>query len=285
MLRGGAPVFFRKRARRILPPYYLSLGCSLLLIRLLIGHKTGTHWDISLPVTWKGVVAHLFLVQDIYGAPQINHVFWSIAVEWQIYFLFPLLVALRTRINGLRTTVGMLVLSVVFFYLTQRTPLNGMNFPYFGLFALGMLAAEIAYSTEESWTVRRAQMPWAAILAVTLLIAAGMDMVHRRWVADYFAGSATLALLILAARSDNNPARRFLSWRPLVALGLFAYSIYLIHAPLIQVVWQYLLHPLHLGDRATFALLACPGCPLILGAAYLFYLTCERPFLNRARSS
>jgi len=287
VLKGGAALFFKKRARRILPPYYLAMGCSLLLIWLLIGQKTGTHWDSSLPVTWKGVVAHLLLVQDIYGAPQINHVFWSIAVEWQIYFVFPLLVLLWKRYDGLKTTAGMLILSAIMVYGLGKTPLQSTTYltlQYFGLFAVGMLAAEIAYSKEAVWAERRARIPWAVFLAAAILIAAFLDRHQRGWIADYFVGFATLSLLILAARSANNPIKNILSWRPFVFLGLYAYSIYLIHAPLLQVVWQYMLHPLHLGDLTTFALLALVGCPLILGGAYLFYLACERPFLTRARS-
>ncbi len=40
-LRGGAAAFFKKRARRILPAYYLGLALSLLLDSFLIGKKTG----------------------------------------------------------------------------------------------------------------------------------------------------------------------------------------------------------------------------------------------------
>ena len=50
---GGARSFFRRRARRLLPPYYASFGLSLLLIWTVIGTRTGTHWDISVPVDWR----------------------------------------------------------------------------------------------------------------------------------------------------------------------------------------------------------------------------------------
>src|SRR6266446_573435 len=46
---GGAVHFFRRRARRILPPYFAAMGLSLLPIWLLIGEKTGTHWDVITP--------------------------------------------------------------------------------------------------------------------------------------------------------------------------------------------------------------------------------------------
>lgn len=92
-LRGGAIHFFKRRAWRILPPYYFAMALSLLLIWLFINQKTGTHWDVSLPVTNKSILTHLILMQDALGDyATINHAFWSISVEWRIYFLFPLLV-------------------------------------------------------------------------------------------------------------------------------------------------------------------------------------------------
>jgi peptidoglycan/LPS O-acetylase OafA/YrhL len=76
-VRGGAVQFFQKRARRILPPYFLALVFSLLLIRLAIGRKTGMHWDNSLPVTEKAVITHLLLIQDLFRdtSAKINHAF------------------------------------------------------------------------------------------------------------------------------------------------------------------------------------------------------------------
>jgi peptidoglycan/LPS O-acetylase OafA/YrhL len=65
-LRGGAWGFFKKRARRIVPPYYFAMAFSLLLIFTLVGHPTGTHWDISLPVTWHSVLIHILLLQNFF---------------------------------------------------------------------------------------------------------------------------------------------------------------------------------------------------------------------------
>jgi peptidoglycan/LPS O-acetylase OafA/YrhL len=66
----------------------------------------------------------------------------------------------------------------------------------------------------------------------------------------------------------------------LVWIGSFSYSLYLIHAPLIQVLWQYVFHPPGPGDTATYLLLLLIGGPLIVLAAWGFWWACERPFLN-----
>ena len=64
-LRGGARRFFRRRARRILPPYYAALALSLLLLGVAVGDTTGTHWDLSVPVSREGFLANVFLVQNV----------------------------------------------------------------------------------------------------------------------------------------------------------------------------------------------------------------------------
>ncbi len=92
-----------------------------------------------------------------------------------------------------------------------------------------------------------------------------------------------MSLLIAASKNDRNKIRKFLSWQPLVFIGTFAYSIYLIHAPIIQLTWQYIFHPLHLGSRTTFLLLIIFGAPLILALSYLFFLVFERPFMTNTQ--
>ena len=56
--------------------------------------------------------------------------------------------------------------------------------------------------------------------------------------------------------------------------------MYLIHAPLLQVLWQGPFAPLQMQPLAMLAALTLLGTPLILGAAYVFFLVCERPFLR-----
>ncbi len=86
--------------------------------------------------------------------------------------------------------------------------------------------------------------------------------------------------MIAAANTEIGWLNKALSWRPLVAVGTFAYSIYLIHAPLIQVIWQYLLFPLQPHPLFRLMTLFVVGTPLIVGISYLFFLVGERPFLN-----
>lgn len=102
---------------------------------------------------------------------------------------------------------------------------------------------------------------------------------------DYFVGAWSMSLLILGSLDDGNRISKFLNYKPLVFLGTFAYSIYLIHAPLLQIFWQYVFTPLHDKPLAMFAALAIVGTPIIVGLSYLFFLLCERPFLGKGKKN
>ncbi len=301
-LAGGTLNFFWRRARRILPPYYLALGFSLLLILLAIGHPThGTRWgETSLPVTWNSILAHLLLVQDAFTQTKssINYALWSVSVEWRIYFVFPLLLALRRRWGSLTVAAAATALSYLIIFAARHTGVSsvlsletgGISPQLLGLFAIGILGADIAYGRTPVLPLLRRPLYALALLAVTTVI---MVVIPRAKVvnhaalpieyADFFVGLWALSLLVVAAGAETNWLNRLLSWRPLVFIGTFAYSIYLVHAPLIQLLWQYVFVPLQGRPESMFLALCFAGTPLIVGVSYLFFLACERPFLNRRK--
>lgn len=294
VLEGGAWSFFRRRARRLLPPYYASFALSLLLIWTLIGQRTGTHWDISVPVDWRGYTGNGLLLGDVLGGGQINHVWWSVALEWQIYLVFPLLVAswavfgaaAAGILGGLLAAAGWLFVTL----LPAAGPFQlAGSMPWFlALFTFGMLGAAVVQSgtptARKMWEWER----WHALAAILAAGVVGICAVGGRRTVfahlplmDLAVGAATTCAILASCHADSR-LRRVLGWRPLVFVGGFSYSLYLVHAPLLQVLWQYDLRPLGLGQSQTFLLLALVGVPVIVGASYLFFLAFERPFLSRA---
>ncbi len=289
-IRGGSLRFFVRRARRILPTYYLAMAFSLAMVWLFIGQKTGTIWDAALPVTGKSVLTHLLVVHDVFGdVATINYPFWSIAVEWRIYFLFPLLVLVWRKAGPVAGAVLAIVASSLLIKLFERLLGGSLFMHYLALFANGMLAASIAYASDPlSQRLRR--LPWGAITALTTAALmwiswrkTGNGEIAPEYVRDYFVGAASMSLLVMVSRSQDNWLTKLLSWRPLVFLGTFAYSIYLMHAPLLQLLWQYVFIPLQHRPVAMAVALSLIGVPLILGCSYLFYLLCEYPFTTKGK--
>ncbi len=290
VLRDGAGAFFLRRAWRILPPYYVSIVVSLILIWFFIGKKTGTHWDTSLPVTAKGIITHIFLVQDFFGeSATVNHVLWSVAVEWRIYFFFPLLLLCWKKIRPVTTTVILVVMSCGVAFASEFAFGSPLHFHYFGLFALGMFACGIAYSREDYYT-RWQNLPWNLIVVLftaAVLLACTIPFSHGvllpLTIRDVIVGLWASAFLVLTSRQPDAWHHRALSFKPLVFVGTFAYSIYLIHAPLLQLLWQYAYQPLLPHPTWMMFAFLFPGLPVIIGTSYVFFLIFERPFLRGRR--
>jgi peptidoglycan/LPS O-acetylase OafA/YrhL len=87
-----------------------------------------------------------------------------------------------------------------------------------------------------------------------------------------------MCLLITCGHWPNNPLARVASSKPIVRIGKFSYSLYLVHFPVQQVLWKYVVFPMKLGQVMTFGIMATAGTGLILVFAYGFYLLFERPF-------
>ena len=173
-LSGGAWQFFRRRARRILPPFYAALGLSVLVSLAMeaLEHQ-------ALHVDRQALLANLLLVQDLFLKLNIfNGPFWSIAVEWRIYWVFPLLVWLLPRC-GRR---GVLLVSAfaggaATLALARWQPEMFLACPwYLLLFALGLCAGSL--SAERP---RRGEKAWCeGIMLAGLGLAAMLISLHPR---------------------------------------------------------------------------------------------------------
>jgi peptidoglycan/LPS O-acetylase OafA/YrhL len=156
-IRGSLLDYFKRRARRIIPTYYASLVfCLLLALAIYVLEKfTNFQWH-ELPWDWfstkfssTDVILHFLLIHNLALESQafsINIPFWSVAVEWEIYFLFPLLLLPLWRRWG-----WLSVLSVAFFIGLAPTYLfNGVmthsRLIFLVSFTIGMLAADISFS-------------------------------------------------------------------------------------------------------------------------------------------
>lgn len=311
-LPSGAADFFKRRARRILPPYYAALGVTLLLIAVVPPLRApvapGVLWNEALPAFTPGaVISHLLLVHnfDPRWHSKIDYPMWSVATEWQIYFLFPLLLLPVWRRSGPAAAVGAA-------FVVGVTPLflffdrfSGVSPHFLGLFALGMAAADLNFPSQRGGAGWQDRLPWGALATAFGLLLCGISLRHAAWplfvaVKDTLVGAATACLLVyctrfltrrhaasgdlsseqLAATGSRPIVLRLLESRGAVSLGTFSYSLYLIHAPVLAVC-QAALRPLRLAPVWGLTLMLAGGVPLALLCSYLFHLAFERPFLSR----
>jgi peptidoglycan/LPS O-acetylase OafA/YrhL len=298
-LRGGTKAFYRGRARRILPAYFGAVLITMLLIVTLIGQKRDVMFDLSLPVTWRGLLAHLLLLNNLWPPPyfgsagntEIASVFWSIALEWQIYFFFPLFVTFWLRYGRIPTLTLIIIVfgtiwritGLLFPPGTQASAINwsGINADFYVYFALGMLSADIILVPRQGSRPVSSLWKWAF-----LCLLAGVVLIHEFGRFGHLLGgsytdlvTALAALSLLVACSQPGILKRCFSWRPLVALGLFSYSFYLLHLPILSLFTDYVSLPLRglLPFSARFVLLLMLTLPAVTGIAYIF----SRAFENK----
>ncbi|HEY5959918.1 MAG TPA: acyltransferase [Polyangiaceae bacterium] len=285
--------FLKRRALRILPSYYAAGAIALVLIHTLIGTPSGSHWDLTFPVTRRDLVTHLLLIHDWFpdSAAKINHVFWSIGVEWKIYFLFPLLLLLRRRIGAAPMAFFAMLASYALWSVCAAFGiLNpgpwGSSFYYIGLFAMGMLAADWAEQGKlPKWLHSRAQIV-AAVSSLTVAMLAMASFSHNRIPLQLQSGLVGLwtVTLLIALRSESLPqmARFPFINSASLWLGRQAYSLYLIHAPLLHIVYWYWIRHVE-SSMWRLLLMITFGMAATLLMLPVFFALAERPFHQLSR--
>jgi peptidoglycan/LPS O-acetylase OafA/YrhL len=279
---GSAWRFAQRRARRILPAYWGALAFSL-AVAWLVAPQPGQ----GLPTT-KSVVVNGLLVQNVVGAPTPNRSFWSMAVEAQLYVVFPLLLLMVRRWGAVAmvATVTLVVAAVGIVgphvsgldtFVLQSPP------DLAALFAIGILAAGIvrASRTHRAWP-----WPWLALVAAAPVFAtiwwrgSVWTLDHLFWV-DLALGPAIACLLAGLATGRPAPLLRLLDARPIRDLGLSSYSLYLTHAPIVVLVYdEFVARRFHHGV-AAFLVTGALALPLTIVFARFFAAVFETQLWRR----
>ncbi|AFY99679.1 acyltransferase family protein [Calothrix sp. PCC 6303] len=297
-INGSIGDYLKRRSRRILPPYYAALALSLLVSLgvFILERFTSFQWN---EIAGKGafspkfslidVISHLLLLHNL--SPEtlmtINSPMWSVATEWQIYFIFPLLLLpLWRRFGLLAVTVVSFIIGLLPVYL-----LNGFlesASPWFlGIFALGMVASEIGFSQKSQLVAMRDHFPWAILSILFTLIAFITEwrtLGLHIWIGQSFLGLAGGCLFIYCTKfvMDTKKISWFLNLfeHPLaVILGKISYSLYLTHG-VVQVLIRYCLFNFQLSAGLFATASYILGTIASLAFAYVFYIYFERPFIS-----
>ncbi|WP_432835872.1 acyltransferase family protein [Dactylosporangium sp. CA-092794] len=275
---GSAKRFAHRRAWRILPPYWAALIFSLAIAWAIVPQP-----DTPVP-TGKSVVIYGLLLQDVFGSPSPNGAFWSIAIEAQLYVVFPLLLVILRRAGAIVLLTAVTLVVATIGVLAPHVHLVDMLLrftPEFAvLFTLGLIAAGVLRAGDR---VYRLPYHWLALLAAAPVIAlmavqgSVWTITHYFWV-DLAFGPAVALLLAAVATGRPRPLVRFLDTRPLRSLGSFSYSLYLTHAPIVVVVYTQLIDGRVSAGVPAFFATAAIAAPLAVAFAWSFSRFFELPF-------
>ena len=296
-LKGGTLGYLKRRAWRIMPPYYAALAVSLLVLAISPEGLAFVHgvrdreWMMNFSLL--PLVSHLFLFHNLQLAwsNPINVPMWSVATEWQIYFVFPFLLLPLWRRFGNAVILGAALVIGLAPHLLFGLPTDVGPPWYITLFTFGMVAAVLCFSGQPHHREAGRKIPWlpaaGALCAAWLVcVVIHLSWDRYRWISELLIGGAVTCLIAAYARlliqGTNRPlplGLRLLSSRWATGLGTFSYSIYLIHFPVLYTA-DMLLRTWHASFPQRFTALFVGAVPLAVGLSYLFHLAFERRFMS-----
>ena len=208
-------------------------------------------------------------------------------MEWQIYFLMPLILLMWRQLGGLVATGSVAAVVVVSFlagsYGGGMLPkVLDLTPQFLALFAFGVAGAHVLRASG-SW----ARLDWLGLglcllgVMVALLTLLDSEVIEAQffWI-DLLAGAAAAMIFAGLALRPEGRATRALGSRVPRWLGQSSYSLYLIHLPVLGLVyWGAVVRMSGTADE-RFVVLLLLGLPAAVAASRAFWWCFERPFVE-----
>jgi exopolysaccharide production protein ExoZ len=278
--------FLKARVRRIYPPYFfaslIAVLLSLLLTVLIQYHLVKSSQIAGLDLMhqgWRFYVGALTITQLPLHTTLIVRVLWSLCYEVAFYAVVAVLLFCAVRAKQASRLLDALSLLTVGTLVWLNLAGSACPFPWslWPQFGLGALVYQVLAQPQR-------KTPQAVFLLCSVLVTAyalrhgsegSTDGISGGFQDFFYLGFAVLLLLLFrwdAILTRSWPARLF-SW-----VGLFSYSLYLIHLLALGIVTQGLsrLHSLDAHPLLLFLL----KLVLCIAVGRLFFQFCERPFLD-----
>ncbi len=287
--------FVGRRARRLVPAMLMLVATMALYgatwanpfeLQRLRAHGVATVLSFA---NWRFVAEGVTYTDVVAGASPLRHV-WSLSIEEQFYLVLPVVLFLAASIAGvrLRRTVlwGALICAAASAAWSAWLSAHDADLgrTYFGTdtrahaLLLGVALGALQLGRPAAQARRRP--------AAALAIAGLATLAVLAWAADErsafmprvgFLVAAVASAAVIAGVEHVGPARRLLSTRPLVGLGLISYGVYLWHWPVV-VILDSARTGLAPGSVGLFAL----QLAVTLGVAMSSYFLLERPIRSGA---
>ena len=267
--------FFWRRFFRIYPPYFIAM-VGFLGLDLLRGDYKGQEMA---QFASHALLVHNFWDDTYFG---INPSFWSIAVEAQLYLLYPLLLGALRLYPWKKVLVALLLIESSIKIFESGSLLENGPLAYALSWAIG------AYLADEYF--RREQIRWPRILKSGWLFLAVLATWLFKPITDLsFLTVALLTASFLAGALNKeqdvgNETREPKGWRAALGfLGAISYSFYLLHQPIISLVNSLLLGIGAISNTSNIShmvILSCVSLCVAVGVSWVFHMLVERPGAN-----
>jgi peptidoglycan/LPS O-acetylase OafA/YrhL len=283
--------FWKRRIRRLYPPYLIAFALFLGMAALTTGINV-THFLVY------DVVMHLLMLHNLdpNTCYSINGVFWTLAIEEQLYLAYFLLLFLRTRWGwGPTLIVCALARAAWFLFSPLVGHGTGIGVPvpeaaasHWFTWALGAVAVEAAFGLVQ--LPRWCRNLWLGGMAIifasatslflpllgqeTMLHQVGWLLMHPSWGFGFF---VLVNRAVQAEKSWLATLRRPRVVAVAAFVGVFSYSLYLTHELVIMQSWSFVVAAL--PPMLNTLLIVTPAT---VGFAWLFFRFCEKPYMRKS---
>jgi peptidoglycan/LPS O-acetylase OafA/YrhL len=278
-------VFFIQRFFRVYPPY--------IVVFLVL-------WGMAVcrqhPVDTTSVLSHVGLLQNLWPEwmYDLNAALWSVAVEWQLYLIYPL-TWLASRLWGWRVCLTLAAalemalnvwpsMSQLGLFHPMPTFLNHSPFAYWFSWSLGAALADSYLQQKPMLMEWWHRLLWLGLLVIGLCFKPLYPLTFL-YAALFFA--SVISRLLFSPAKITLPPIPILSvcTGHLAWVGTISYSIYLIHLPVINMypwVTRHVPGLLFLGPWSQFVISVLLW-PVILLLSWGAYNLLEKPSIELGR--
>lgn len=291
--------FWRRRIRRLYPPYLVTLAFYIAL-RVSTGAL-----QLDGLSAWQ-VFLHLFMLQNLdpRALSTMNNVYWTLAVEEQLYLLYFVFLAIRQRWGwgaalaaGAAARVGWFALALVLhrgwgvdIIVSQAAMVQWI------IWILGALSVEAAFglvrlpAVVKNLTVAGVLLAGAslAVWAQNYWMGPGLPNDLIWFGSEVVWGAGFFVLVNWAVEREQRGALLSL-WPGAVkwfaGVGVFSYSLYLTHEIVEWHAWPVAAQWLEDSGRLLpHVVVAAVLLAVCLAFARAFFAVFEKPFLSRSRA-
>lgn len=282
--RGFTRRFLVGRLFRIYPPWLFAVLLSAAVFRL------GGRWPSP-----RVLLSHLTLTNGFLDDYELNPVLWSVSVEFCLYLLYPAWLPFRRRFGCVAAgsvafaASAASCLATAYWHPEVSGPAMWFFLNVWCGWIAGAMVAEVVHAERLDW-LRRTSFWIAGGVGVSLHVLlieegayTGPLAFFRLPISICFAVWPLSGLLLFGEFLPAAGGARILSiaWAWMARIGLFSYSLYLLHVPLESL--RFPVNNALEGFKLLKGLLFLAWFFLVLAASWCSYRWLEIPSINAGR--